>query len=503
MKKTTHGISRFICLMLAQLTLILAVSGPAAAKINRVAVIPFAINAQQDLTFLKNGITDMLISRLSWEGKVTVISTEETEAMLKSFSGPLNESKAREIGARLSADYALFGSLTIFGDSVSMDAKMVDVHQEQPTLSFYNQSQGMGEVIPRINLFAEEINEKVFDRKTTVRQLPAQSPRETPAIYAHPERMLEDGSVQQGAGEGGFSPFVMSRGAEGGVGFWKSKTFGAVIKGFAMGDVDGDGKIEAVLISNSEILIFRYEGDRFLKIKEIPGEKGVEFIAVDVADIKTDGRAEIFVTAHRSSGDIGRGMTQSQSFSSLDSFVLEWNGQDFVPISTGTNWFYRVYVHPQRGTLLLGQSAGGTQIFRPGVHELAWSGGNYVSQGKNASLPGNATVFGLAQGDLTNTGSTAALMFDDEDRLRLFTFSGDQEWKSRERYGGSESFFIVPREIEGGVSVKDPGERRYLSARIIAADLNKDGKTEVVVVKNQALTGRYFDRYRRYNGIQF
>ena len=58
------------------------------------------------------------------------------------------------MGTGLGADYVLFGSLTVFGNSVSIDAKMVDVSGENRPLSFFNQSQGMDQVIPGINLFA-------------------------------------------------------------------------------------------------------------------------------------------------------------------------------------------------------------------------------------------------------------------------------------------------------------------------------------------------------------
>jgi TolB-like protein len=165
----------------------------AASELKRVVIVPFKIKAEKDLTFLKEGIADMLESRLSWDDKVTVISREETKRALESIVGPLDETKAREIGAKLDADHVLFGSLTIFGNSMSIDAKLVDVSGNRPPLTFFSQSQGMDEVIPKINLFAADINEKVFGRvlqaKTTVDQ-----PQETQHdIHAHPEKLMQNG----------------------------------------------------------------------------------------------------------------------------------------------------------------------------------------------------------------------------------------------------------------------------------------------------------------------
>ena len=91
-----------ICLIFA-----VVIAGPqaAAAQLKRVAVVPFKINAEKDLSFLRDGIVDMLISRLSWEDKVAVLNRQETAKVLETAQSPLNESKARKIGAELGCVY--------------------------------------------------------------------------------------------------------------------------------------------------------------------------------------------------------------------------------------------------------------------------------------------------------------------------------------------------------------------------------------------------------------
>ena len=51
----------------------------AANSPKRIALLPFKINAEKDMTFLQNGIFDMLTSRLSKEGEVIVISRPAVE----------------------------------------------------------------------------------------------------------------------------------------------------------------------------------------------------------------------------------------------------------------------------------------------------------------------------------------------------------------------------------------------------------------------------------------
>ena len=114
-----------------------------AADPKRIALLPFKINSAQDLSFLKDGIFDMLTSRLSKEGQVEVISREQVEGAVQTeaASGTINEAVARRIGTRLKADFVLFGSLTVLGENVSIDAKMVDTSGSKPTMTFFDQGQ--------------------------------------------------------------------------------------------------------------------------------------------------------------------------------------------------------------------------------------------------------------------------------------------------------------------------------------------------------------------------
>ena len=85
-----------------------------AATLQKVAIIPFKINAEKDLSFLRDGIYDMLSTRLAQAGEVEIISRQEVDQAVDAAGPqPLNEDRARTIGKTLQADYVLFGSLTV------------------------------------------------------------------------------------------------------------------------------------------------------------------------------------------------------------------------------------------------------------------------------------------------------------------------------------------------------------------------------------------------------
>ena len=173
-----------LCLFLTPLSF----NFSSAAGPKRIALLPFKINAEKDMTFLQNGIFDMLTSRLSKEGEVVVIGRQEAESAVESLGGlaAVDESLARKVGSQLNADYTLFGSLTVLGNSISIDAKMVDVTGNTPTTSFFEQSQDLGGVITKINGIAAQINTNVFDRQPTIAQKAAAAPQ-TPKTEAAPK----------------------------------------------------------------------------------------------------------------------------------------------------------------------------------------------------------------------------------------------------------------------------------------------------------------------------
>ena len=258
-----------------------------AAEQKRIAVLPFKINAEKDLSFLQDGIYDMLSTRLYKEGQAEVLSRASVEEAMQSVAGDgaVTEKSARSIGTNLNADFVLFGSLTVLGDNVSIDAKMIDITGGKPTMTFFDQSQDLGAVITKINLIAADINAKMFGQTTVAAKQPAQAAQpaqpaqtETPpqktektGIHAHPEKLLkEDGFITETQPGDSDSPFVMQGVARGSQQkFWKSANFKHLVNGVALGDVDGDGKIETVAITPDKVMIYRSEAGRFRKLQEL------------------------------------------------------------------------------------------------------------------------------------------------------------------------------------------------------------------------------------------
>ena len=234
--KTRTTILSFIIITLLSLVLIW-LPASSAESLKKVAVLPFTMNSDRDLTFLQKGIMDMLNSRLAWKDKVKAMEYQTVKKKAAEFRGPIDKETALKIGKALKADYVVMGSLTVFGQGVSIDAKILDVAKGEELVTAFNQSKGMDDVIPTVNKFAQDINAKIMGRYVR-----------PPAYAMKPETDTEKKragliSVKDKL-EAGDADYVQN--------------FRSGILSLDVGDVDGDGKNELVFIDSRTVYIHKW-----------------------------------------------------------------------------------------------------------------------------------------------------------------------------------------------------------------------------------------------------
>ena len=77
----------------------------------------------------------MLSSRLAVKDQVVVIDKTDPALSQEQIPEEVNADTALALGERTQSNYVLFGSLTVFGNTISTDARFFDVHQKQPVPS--------------------------------------------------------------------------------------------------------------------------------------------------------------------------------------------------------------------------------------------------------------------------------------------------------------------------------------------------------------------------------
>ncbi len=453
MKQEKITISTVIIALIFTLIMIPASSAEGPKK---VAILPFTMNADRDLTFLQKGIMDMLASRLSWKDKVEPMEDRKVRKKAEEFGRTINRGTALEIGKALKADYVIMGSLTIFGDSVSIDAKILDVTKGAELVTAFNQSKGMDEVIPTVNQFAKDINDKILGR------------------YVRPQEYAM--GPQTDRGRGGLVK-VKDRLEGGDVAH--AQRFKTAIVSLDTGDVDGDGKEEIVFIDSDTVYVYRWTENAFALITTFTGWMSSNFVYVSVADLDGNGKAEIYVS----------NLTKDY----VSSFVLEMRGAKLATILKRQKWLFRVVDLPGRGKTLIGQSriAGGG--FRRYIYTFDRKGGAF-SRGEALNLPtAKANVFNFVQGHIIKSDKVHTLvLYPDTEYLFLFDQDGEEIWESDEPFGGIDTHLVVP-----GIQAGDE-KWIHFSPPIFISDVDADGQNEVVISKSKSSVRRLVEKFRHF-----
>lgn len=475
---------------------------PAYAEPLNIAVLPFEINAEQNLDFLKKGIQDMLASRLSFKDQVNVIDKESVQKAASGIKGFSGESFALLVGGQLKADFIIYGSVTIVANSTSIDSKLVDISGKNPPIAFYRQTTDPGGVIPAINQFATTINETLFNRsdntasttivsKQTTQTSSLNSAAQSISQPAQPVtgQLNSNFTVKQQAAlpEGKLSnpnpQFSVTTSVKGKSGVWKSSTFNHLINGIAIADTDKDNLMETVFISDKTVYIYRFSGNRLIKIAETPKNRLLNYAAVGVADINKNGKEEIFITALNADKNMP------------SSFVLEYDGSKYVEIIKDIPWYFRIVETKNEGKILLGQKqkSGKYNIYDSPISKMIWDGEKY-SPSETVLESGKANVIGALFDDVTGESNPSVLAYDDADRITLFSQNGNILWRDSNRSGGSMNYFKLPKE-----DPKADEMFQYFPLSLRSADINGDGFMEVIYALNNDITGGYLNKFKRYS----
>lgn len=448
-----------LCLFLA---LILTLPSPAMTqtrdpnKVYKVAILPFMIYSQENLDYLREGINDILTSRITVEGRIIVMERSVVErALYEDKPARLDEAAATKIGMKIGADYVVLGSITKVGDYISLDARLVSITEEKPPLTAFTQHKGIDDVMGKIGDFAQDIGYKILGRRTI-----AGSP----------------GDLRQRKG--------IERIGSGSIDYKKSQTFGFEIKGLDIGDVDGDGKNELVVMDKNNLYVFKYDGEKLRLFQKI--EQGFEhnFLTLDVADLNHNGHAEIIVT--------------SIVEDDLRSFILEYEEGKFKKITEKSGWFFRVLDHPKEGPILLGQQRGSDGLPVDPIYRMVWKKKSF-EKGPKMNFPSETMIFGFTMANVRGKGKPEMIAFDKFDRLNIFTEDGKGRWKSSDRFGGTTNFYDTKKKADLAFRPGDaPPWRVFIPGRILVRDLYRDGTPPQIIVNKNEFSSRLSDRMRSY-----
>jgi len=365
----------------------------------------------------------------------------------------------------------------------------------------------MDEVIPKINDFAQRITTHILGAPPTITAQP--TAREVIVSRPPSPQAAREAEIISGMGGGRKGTFTSSINPDfinaaqplNRKTFWKSQQFSNEFRGMDIGDVNGDGQNETVIIDPHNVFVYQKKGNEFKLVQQIPGKSYDYYVSLDVADINGNGVKEIIVSSY----------TGQQ----VDSFILEFRNGKFQTIAADLPWFMRAIDNGSGIPLLLGQRRGIDMPFDTPIHEIVWKNGAYA-EGPKMRIPQGLSVYGLTLDKLGSGGAEKIIALNSDDYLCIFEqtdkplsrvaiFGGSSEflWKSDEQFGGSNTY-IEPMSRSGVKEDKseDADLIHYINLRIVTYDTNKDGKREIIVVKNLSSASRMFQRLKLFTAAE-
>ncbi len=473
-----------VMLLMALLVCLLwsGVSLGAEAK-KSVAILPFKLNAPPAQQYLKEGFRDMLGSRITAETGAIIVPKTKIDAALKGSGGKLVVQNMGSYAQSVGADYLVFGTITALGGGISIDANVFSTgaSTDQAIKTFFASATATDQVMQAIDSLSWDIIEKYFNKKRPVSlsaSVPSAPAKDATSAFTttHPDKTF---LATGGAGS-----------IRGGRNFIKTRNFDMTLTSIDLGDVDGDGKVEVILASRTEVQVFRRDGTRLNLIESISMGNRYQVHNVNSADLNGNGRAEIYISAADAKGPGSKG--------------VEWDGTRFVELFKNVRWYIKPMNIPGTGEVLVGQSSGLVPVV-PGIYQLSYNGKTLVRQ-ERLAVPREVNLFSFSYADLDGDGRSEIVALDESFKLMVVK-GGSMVWRSTERFAGTRRFLGgEPDMIESTRStdldeidgIGDQYRETYVPSRILVSDVDNDGKDDIIINRNPATLSTVVPRMIQY-----
>ncbi|MEE9543648.1 MAG: POTRA domain-containing protein, partial [Thermodesulfobacteriota bacterium] len=128
-----------ILLILALLIISMTVSHKAESANIKVLILPFEMHGNTDLSNFRRNVMETMARELSVRGAEIVGIEPLKDLVLKQGITKFDEETAISISSRVSADYAILGSITALDGTINVDWRLMDLHRKK-LLTFYFKS---------------------------------------------------------------------------------------------------------------------------------------------------------------------------------------------------------------------------------------------------------------------------------------------------------------------------------------------------------------------------
>jgi len=475
----------------------LPASAEEKSEVSRVMVLPFDGTAAGDFKYLTDSVRTMIASRLAAKPGVEVVeyslSPQELEALQSGEGAAAGESAF----TRLKADYFISGAMYALQTGLKIQVNLnrkADGGVQEGVFTVLAENEE--HIIASVEELADDIAARGLGARAS-EAVVANAPGDAGEAISgfgtqHPEKVFKKG-LYGGA--------IVAEGAMQveSLGVRKSSDLPLTLVALATGDLDGDGTLEIAAASRTTLEIYRFDETVFRKLADYQFGKSYKIHAVNIADLDGDGKPEIYVSANNNIP--------------AASAIFRWSASaGLTPVMTDIGYYIRPVEVPTDGWILAGQK--GSRDFSTGYVEKSvvklavdFQRGELAEE-KVLPLPENVRLFDFVYAELDGKGGKELVAVDRHEKLLVYDAANSLLWVSEKDYGGSRNFIGPPK---GAVSSladlfgKNDNKKFeqpivFIPTRLIAEDIDGDGRDEIVVGNNKRVTPKLFINFREYDG---
>jgi len=485
----------YFCLTMVHVGAVSAEEGKAKPESTRQYQIVFSIfdkSSAGKYAYLRDSVQAMLAGRLAAKDRVRVMEKTFSEGELVSLKKKGTQ-KNLSIGG-VNADYLVTGALFALTSGLEIQVELYPLVPKEEILNFSVRSPTPDTLIADIDKLSEEISQTAFGYRAVVQGKEAKTvdvEGNRGFVTVHPEEAYKrnqySGAIVGVAGSG-----VITRGR----GAKMTTTLPVDMRIMAVGDVNGDGQKEILLLAGQNLKLFGTRDNAIVQLAETSLPASLVFHAINLADLNGDGKDEIYL-----SGTDGL---------YVSSTIMQYDiGVGFKAISQHIPWYLRPLFVPGKGWQLAGQKRGLQKIdlVSPGVYLLTLDKNYNIANQSRLPLPASINLFDFVYADLDGDGFYEIVAVDQKEKLRIYNPGNELMWVSQKNFASSKIYLGPSR---GGATSKtdtrnftvEEDENRdliFVPSRIVVTDINQDGKQEIIVSEGTKTGFSFFNRLRLYD----
>lgn len=434
------------------------------------AIAPFTINGPKSYSYLEKSIPSMISSRLFLAGKNEPVKGQSS---LLSGKAPSDSQAAEAMRTKVNADFLVSGTITILGDAASIDISVVG----KDNFTWQTAQQGpVNNLLASVQASTNSINQEVFNRSATA-AVAAQSTSAFPRVGTDNSYVASENTILNPALR--YQHMDQNR--------LRSNALDFESNGMSIGDFNNDGKNEIALVENSRLYIYHYENGllKMLGEHKVPSSND----ALRVRPLRYKSQTLLVLS------------TYMETQRDAKSYILSFEGNQFKELASAPYYLNVEQTNSASEPVLIGQR-GDNIKFTHGSIFTAHFDGKEVTRGTSLiRMPKEANLFNYKW--LPNDGPEGDLLvvIDDDDHMLVFSSTGKRLAREEEIYASSGVRVQTTRDIGSFVTSdgKEEPLNYYIPMNMVAKDLDKDGKYELITSKPISTAAVILHNYRTYS----